>query len=937
MNDRTSLYCPLPLRAPLRLHADEDIAFELTADGNIHAVDCIGKIAGSGGAEKDIVISFRFEDQHGDPLTDVCRGLLRSDVVGDFIYPLQRSADGEFQTKFWLDAPVHKIVATIRLWRRGTDAAYTIKSFSLRPKHHDPRFAPQPDFQPGESSLAWIFDRISLNSGTPKEMLDIAFHGDCSAATVEQFAGADLKVDRVQLGPLTVESSSLAVERATGLSSSRRYDVITLCDDALNWSSLVEEFVRLEAWLKDDGLLIAAMASHVLDEPDSLRKRLEKIYPAKAVSRDRVNDLLSVVAAFVHRPLLFRAIAMVPAISIHQENSEKHWVVLEKAEGVANLRDVVGLSDALESKDWAAVAQLLLPDARSLDSDKAIPCLKPLSGVFALAAKEASESGDLVAAVNCRFVKAMFNPRSEQSLCELIAQIRVAEDFDLADEVIRIAQERFPGSWAVRLHQAMVYVLSGREMEAMHILDEYIGAMANFNPSMRRGVAFLLRNFARVCQSAGIKSDAIHPLLLPDIMEAYTRDLETNTQTWHTSAVTKVFNADAEERRQLRMDARSAVEADTEKRPLKMLMLTSGSWKFLLNMFSYIEDRPDDFELRTYDMGFLDERNASTEHLHEHFAPVSLGLDPEDVWTRAIEEDATLQQLVEWSDMVFCEWSGRHAIWLSRYLPPEKRLILRLHSYEAFTPWPFFINYGGVDGIVFVAEHIRRFSDRQFRMSDHGVPMTVLPNFNNLSGFARPKTTDARRNLAMVGYSNLNKDPILALEILERLRRDDPDWRLHLFGEHWAEDALGKHESAYYQKFKDYVRQEKLEKLIVYRGYTKDIPSALENIGYVLSCSRREGTHEAVLEGMATGAVPVIRRWPMVKALGAPETTYPDLTYFDTVDEAVEQIRAVSSAEAFKVQSARSVDYALSRFDQDAVYPKFRDFVQDVMQGRADR
>jgi hypothetical protein len=185
----------------------------------------------------------------------------------------------------------------------------------------------------------------------------------------------------------------------------------------------------------------------------------------------------------------------------------------------------------------------------------------------------------------------------------------------------------------------------------------------------------------------------------------------------------------------------------------------------------------------------------------------------------------------------------------------------------------------------------------------------------------------------MLGYSNRNKDPIMGLQILKALReKHGKDWRLLLIGHAWDEDKLSGLELEYYHNFCAYLEENNLQEAVEFREYVTDVPAALQDVGFTLSCSWREGTHEAVLEGMASGAIPVIRRWPMVRQFGAPETAYPGLDCFDTAEEAADLIGAYADKAAFKAGSEHAVKYAAEHFDQKAVYPQFSDFIRTVME-----
>ncbi len=55
-----------------------------------------------------------------------------------------------------------------------------------------------------------------------------------------------------------------------------------------------------------------------------------------------------------------------------------------------------------------------------------------------------------------------------------------------------------------------------------------------------------------------------------------------------------------------------------------------------------------------------------------------------------------------------------------------KKIICRLHSYEAFTSYIYEINWSNVDKVIFVAEHIKRLVLSKIFIPQHKV--YVIPN-----------------------------------------------------------------------------------------------------------------------------------------------------------------------------------------------------------------
>src|SRR5690606_41111982 len=107
-----------------------------------------------------------------------------------------------------------------------------------------------------------------------------------------------------------------------------------------------------------------------------------------------------------------------------------------------------------------------------------------------------------------------------------------------------------------------------------------------------------------------------------------------------------------------------------------------------------------------------------------------------------------------------------------------------------------------------------------------------------------------------------------------------------------------------------------LRDAVIFDGPGSDMAEWFRHIGYILSTSDSEGCHTSVAEGMASGAIPVIYRWP-----GA-ETVYPSRFVFDDVDE---MVRLLSGIAAMDAEAERSrVSRAASRFGIEVTRRYFR-------------
>ncbi len=274
--------------------------------------------------------------------------------------------------------------------------------------------------------------------------------------------------------------------------------------------------------------------------------------------------------------------------------------------------------------------------------------------------------------------------------------------------------------------------------------------------------------------------------------------------------------------------------------------------------------------------------------------------------------------LLQWADAIWCEWCAGNAVWYSQRVRPAQRLIVRLHRYEMTTSTPDEVQWENVDRLIFIAPHVRdtvvaRLGPRAAR------PACLVYNTVDCQRFARPKHDSAPWTLGLLGYCPKLKNPRLAAEILLRLRRHDQRWRLRLVGRppqsyEWI--WSNPDERRYYQELEAFIASANLTPHIIREDWTDDPPAWFARVGFILSCSDFEGSHQAVAEGLASGAVPVVRRWP-----GAADM-YPNSLLFDTADQAAHLVNTVTTQDRWTALSDQARREARQRFDLPIVLPQ---------------
>lgn len=268
-------------------------------------------------------------------------------------------------------------------------------------------------------------------------------------------------------------------------------------------------------------------------------------------------------------------------------------------------------------------------------------------------------------------------------------------------------------------------------------------------------------------------------------------------------------------------------------------------------------DEPLVVLLAGHDLKFTTEIQAEIEDLG-HTVLV-------DKWKgHSKHDESQSRELLEQSDVIFCEWSLGNLSWYSKQKLPGQRLVARFHSQELFTDFPTNVDFDEVDKIVFVGEFIRQVALRRF-----GIPetkTTVIPNYVDLPALNLAKIEEARFNLGIVGIVPKQKRLDLALDLLSSLRVNDSRYKLFIKGrkpEAYRWMAARPDEMEFFDS--QYARIENdpiLRGAVIFDDHGNDMDEWYRKIGVVLSVSDFESFHFTLADGAASCAVPVSLTWP---------------------------------------------------------------------------
>ncbi|WP_406860884.1 glycosyltransferase family 4 protein [Streptomyces sp. HUAS MG47] len=288
--------------------------------------------------------------------------------------------------------------------------------------------------------------------------------------------------------------------------------------------------------------------------------------------------------------------------------------------------------------------------------------------------------------------------------------------------------------------------------------------------------------------------------------------------------------------------------------------------------------------------------------------------------------EAALRPHLDWADTVFIDWCQMGAALFTLVDPGSTRIVVRLHSYEAFSLWPHVVDFSRVDDLVFVSEHLRDLCIAAVpRLKEKGAPrLHVVDNAVELSPFDLPKKPDARFTLGLVGVGQVAKDPRWALEVLRLLREKDDRYRLHLIGSP-LDPGVGPAAARYHKVYARELRRLEAAGAVRHIGQTPDVPGALAEIGVILSSSVRESWHLGLVEGAASGAVPVVRDWPFFagRPRGA-KALFPESWVVPDPAAAAERILELTASEdGWRTAGRQAAEHARAAWDWSRVQRDF--------------
>lgn len=288
-------------------------------------------------------------------------------------------------------------------------------------------------------------------------------------------------------------------------------------------------------------------------------------------------------------------------------------------------------------------------------------------------------------------------------------------------------------------------------------------------------------------------------------------------------------------------------------------------------------------------------------------------------------DEGVAKTLLGWADTVFCEWAMGNAVWFSRRKRPGQTLVVRLHLQEvqARLSYLWQIDWQAVDHLVCICHHTYDWLCAEFPILRTKAIIVYNP-IDAATALSLPKMPHSEFNLGFVGMVPHRKRLDIAFDIFAALRDIDSRYTLHVKGRRpddypWMRKR--QDELDWYQTLEAKIESSPHRNAVVYDPQGPDMPEWYSAMGFILSTSDFEGSHQAIAEGMAAGCIPVIRNWE-----GA-DRIYPGRFQFESVEEAVEKVRGWHTPETFMDTAQACRKFAVAHFDSGLILDKLERLV----------
>ena len=279
------------------------------------------------------------------------------------------------------------------------------------------------------------------------------------------------------------------------------------------------------------------------------------------------------------------------------------------------------------------------------------------------------------------------------------------------------------------------------------------------------------------------------------------------------------------------------------------------------------------------------------------------------------------EELLRKSDIIFCEWALHNAVWYSQKKLPHQKLYIRCHRFEIDRGFMWRIKWHNVNRLIFIAPSVRW---RGLELFNHMKKRSsLIYNYVDTKKFYLKKKAESKFHIGMCGWHRRLKRMDIAIKILQNLMRHDKRYKLYFKGISpkkikWLWN--NKEEKHYFTKIFKLIEEDKeLKKRIIFEEEGDDVYIWLQNIGYILSCSDIEASHQSVVEGISSGAIPCLVGGYVEKYRA--KDMFPSSRCFGSIKNLCRNILILNNLDSRrKTEMIQSINFVKSRYEKNRIY-----------------
>tara|TARA_Y100000741_G_scaffold350463_1_gene320593 strand:- start:1159 stop:2154 length:996 start_codon:yes stop_codon:yes gene_type:complete len=279
------------------------------------------------------------------------------------------------------------------------------------------------------------------------------------------------------------------------------------------------------------------------------------------------------------------------------------------------------------------------------------------------------------------------------------------------------------------------------------------------------------------------------------------------------------------------------------------------------------------------------------------------------------------EKLLRQCDVIFCEWALHNAVWYSKKKLPHQKLYVRCHRFELDRGFMWRIKWHNVDRLIFIAPSVRY---RGVELFNHMKRRSLLIyNYVDYNKYYLRKRADSQFHIGMCGWHRRLKRMDIAIKVIQNLMRHDKRYKLYFKGISPREIGWlwnNKEENHYFTKiFKLLEDDKELSERVIFEPQGDDVHLWLRNIGYILSCSDIEASHQAIVEGTCSGAIPCLVGGYVEKYRA--KDMFPNGRCFGSIKNLCRNILILNNLESRrKTEMIQSMNYVKNKYNKSKIF-----------------